>query len=261
MININEYRDEMLEKYGSYEAWAAAQNNGMNAGSGSSGGSSGGDGGGNSSSGGGGSSGSGGDGGGNSSSGSGGNDTGMTRITTATSTAATNSTAQVTSNQINDGITVNLFGNETQYVDLSTGAYGTAININAAYSAGINALYGNYAANTIAAGAGANYLWGGADFADDVLVGGLGSDVFLVGKANGSDTILNSSAFDTVALFDVTLSDIVAAYSDGMGTIALQFNTGNVVAVSGTDLISATFALADGSRYAFNNVTQSWQPA
>lgn len=175
----------------------------------------------------------------------------------AMSNIETPATNQIT----NDGITVAVFGSESSNIMLDSVAYGTAQNINAVYSSGFNALTGNYAPNLIMAGAGNTALWGGADFANDILVDGAGYDTFYCGKSEGSDCVLNASAIDTVCLYDTTLSDIVAAVSDGNGTVALQFNTGNVLMVNGTDLQSATFALADGSRYAYNRVTQAWQTA
>jgi len=61
-------------------------------------------------------------------------------------------------------------------------------------------------------------------------------------------------------LNDATLSDIVAA-SESNGVIALAFNTGNVVAVQSSELLSAAIVLADGSAYRFNHVTKAWQGA
>lgn len=164
--------------------------------------------------------------------------------------------------QTNNGITVGLFGYENSYIDLSTGVYGTAQHIDAtnSYSA-FNILIGNAAPNCIMAGHGSTNLWGGSDFANDVLIGGASQDLFLYGKTEGSDSMFNASANDAVCLYDVSLSDIVAAGADGAGTVALIFNTGNGIVVSGSDLVSATFILRDGSKYAYNKVTHSWQTA
>ena len=159
---------------------------------------------------------------------------------------------------INDGITVNLFGYENSTIDLSSGMYGTAVNISAAYSYAFNALYGNYASNAILAGVGPTYLWGGQDTASDVLVGGWSYDVFYYGKNEGFDMIQNASSVDNVNLYDSTLSDIVATYYDGV-TLSLQFNTGNFLNVGCTDYVSPVFILSDGSAYTFNRATYSWQ--
>ncbi|MBR2520433.1 MAG: hypothetical protein IKE46_11740 [Selenomonadaceae bacterium] len=158
----------------------------------------------------------------------------------------------------NDGVTVALFGYGSYTIDLSGGYYYPAVNINAAYSAGNNVLMGDYNANLIMAGSGASSLWGGQDFANDVLIGGSSYDMFYCSKYEGSDAILNGSSADTVWLRDVNLSDIVATYYDGT-TITLQFNTGTVVAVACTDYYSPNFATADGGNYRFNRMTASWQ--
>ena len=139
--------------------------------------------------------------------------------------------------------------------------YGTSQNINANPSLGVNILIGNYAPNLIIAGAGQTSLWGGLDYANDILVGGMGYDTFICSKNTGSDFVSNASACDAVSLLGVTLSDITLAVSDGNGTVAIQFNTGNVLNVNGSDFVSAAFILADGSAYRYNNLTQSWQNA
>ena len=161
----------------------------------------------------------------------------------------------------NDGVTVTVVGEGNHQVWLNTGAYGTAQNINANPSWGYNVLVGNYAANLIVSGAGQANLWGGQDYANDILIGGTGYDTFLCGKNEGSDVVGNASAFDAVYLYDVTLNDIAYTVSDGRGTVALQFKTGNVLSVQGSDFVSAAFVLADGSAYRYNNTTQSWQGA
>ena len=161
----------------------------------------------------------------------------------------------------NDGVTVTVVGEGNYQIWLNTGAYGTAQNINANPSWGSNVLVGNYAPNLIVAGAGQTNLWGGQDFANDFLVGGTGYDTFVCGKSEGSDTVSSASVADAVHLYDVTLNDIAYTVSDGRGTVALQFKTGNVLTVQGSDFASAAFVLADGSAYRYNNMTQSWQGA
>ena len=158
----------------------------------------------------------------------------------------------------NDGTNVNVFGYGSYTIDLSGGYYGTAVNINAAYSAGNNVLIGSYANNIILAGSGATSLWGGPDYANDVLVGGTASDMFYCGRGEGNDAILNASSADTVWLHNVSLSDIVATAYDGT-TVALAFNTGNVLTVACTDYYSPNFITADGGSYRFNRMTGSWQ--
>ena len=156
-------------------------------------------------------------------------------------------------------------------IDLSTEAGATFV---AAYessvptvldgrgTAGYEIISGSEAGtDAIYAGDGGSQLWGGYGIGADVLVGGNGGDYFMCGKNFGADVILNASSTDAVGLIDSTLSDIVAASSDGMGTVAIAFNTGNVVTIASTELLSAAVVLADGSAYRYNHVTQAWQTA
>jgi len=166
-----------------------------------------------------------------------------------------------TNTTINDGVTVTISGFDSANVWLSTGIYGSAQNINAAYSYGTNVLVGNFGSNLILAGMGDTNLWGGQDFADDVLVGGLGTDTFLCGKTEGNDSVTQAGAVDIVNLYDATLTDIVATAADGAGNVGIRFASGNVLTVNCADYLSPTFALADGSRYAFNRVSGMWQNA
>ena len=116
----------------------------------------------------------------------------------------------------------------------------------------------NFGGDIIFAGDGGSNLWGGTGSFEDILVGGNGADLFTGGRAYGSDTFVNASAGDVVNLTDASLSDIVATYSDGAGTIALQFNTGNVITVQSNDVLSAAIVLND-STWRFNQTTQTWQ--
>ena len=157
----------------------------------------------------------------------------------------------------NDGTTVYVFGTNKAIVDLSSGLYGTAVNIDASTSTGDNFLVGNVAANIILGGADDNTLWGGVDYANDILVGGAGEDSFFYGKTEGSDSIVNASSEDTIYLHDVTLADIAATASDG-NTLGIMFNTGNVLTISGTDNASADIKLADGSEYWYSYGSRQW---
>lgn len=126
---------------------------------------------------------------------------------------------------------------------------------------GYEFIFGSTAgSNTIYAGSSGSYLWGNSGNAADNLIGGAGSDTFIVGRSNGSDTVSNASSADTVNLHDVRLSDIISA-SDSNGTISLGFNTGNTLKVQCSDNLSARFTLADGSSWRFNNSKKSWQRA
>ena len=157
-----------------------------------------------------------------------------------------------------DGTTVYLYGTDAATVDLSTGVYGSAINIDASNSAGANYLLGNWAANIIISGPGPSYLWGGADYMNDILVGGWSYDTFVYGRYEGNDAILNGSSMDIINLYDSYVSDIVQTAYDGTN-LALLFNTGNTLVVACTDYLSPIFATADGGQYTFNRATYSWQ--
>lgn len=115
-------------------------------------------------------------------------------------------------------------------------------------------------ADIIFAGDGGSKLWGGAGLGADALIGGGGTDIFTGGKYQGADVFANASSADVVNLNDATLSDIVAA-SESNNVISLAFNTGNVVAVGSSELLSAAFVLADGSAWRYNHATKSWQGA
>lgn len=118
----------------------------------------------------------------------------------------------------------------------------------------------DYGADAIFAGDGGSQLWGGNGMDSDTLVGGAGADVFIGGKMQGSDVMMNAASTDVVFLNDALLGDIIAAAGDG-GTVAIAFNTGNVVMVSSSEPLSAAFMLADGSAYRYNHVAQAWQKA
>ena len=112
----------------------------------------------------------------------------------------------------------------------------------------------------IYAGDGDSRMWGGAGNGADILVGGAGADMFIGGKYQGADTFMNASSSDVVFLNDATLSDIVAT-GENNGTIAIAFNTGNVVAIQSSEALSAAVVLADGSAWRYNHANKSWQSA
>ena len=45
------------------------------------------------------------------------------------------------------------------------------------------------------------------------------------------------------------------------GNIAVGFNTGNIITIQSTDLLSAAISLSNGSAWRFNHVTKAWQSA
>lgn len=117
-------------------------------------------------------------------------------------------------------------------------------------------LGGNAQANQIYAGTGGDTLWGAAN--DDVLIGGAGADVFMYGAGEGSDFVANADAFDTVNLYNLTLSDIAAVNAEN-NTISLAQDGANAVTIQYNGTLSPTFALADGTRYRFDGA--AWQNA
>ena len=126
--------------------------------------------------------------------------------------------------------------------------------------AGFEIINGSAGADAIFAGDGGSQLWGGADYVQDIMVGGGGTDIFISGRTQGADIVLNASSTDIVHLNDATLSDIIAT-EENNGAIAIAFNTGNVIGVQSSELLSSTFMLADGSQYRYNHSTKNWQNA
>ena len=126
--------------------------------------------------------------------------------------------------------------------------------------AGFEVINGSTGSDEIYAGDGNSQLWGGDDSVSDTLVGGAGKDIFISGKEQGADLIIKAATKDTVHLGDATLDDIMSA-TESNWTISINFNTGNVVTVKGSELLSAKFELADGSAYRFNHISKKWQSA
>lgn len=115
-------------------------------------------------------------------------------------------------------------------------------------------LAGNEYPNQIYAGTGGDTLWGAAN--NDILIGGAGADVFMYGAGEGSDFVANADAFDTVNLYNLTLSDIAAVNAEA-GVISLAQDGANAVTIQYNGTLSPTFALADGTRYRFDGA--AWQ--
>ena len=117
-------------------------------------------------------------------------------------------------------------------------------------------LGGNAQANQIYAGTGDDTLWGAAN--DDILIGGAGANVFICGAGKGADFIAGADTFDTVNLYNLNLSDLAAVVAEN-DTITLAQDAANAVTVQYSGTLSPTFALADGTRYRFDNTTSAWQ--
>jgi hypothetical protein len=58
----------------------------------------------------------------------------------------------------------------------------------------------------------------------------------------------------------VSLSDIIGTAANE-NQIAIAFNTGFVVTVENSESVTPAFQLSDGTRYAYNRTTATWQSA
>ena len=132
-------------------------------------------------------------------------------------------------------------------------------NINASGSSGNDTLYGNAGSNEIRAGSGNSTLWGGQyDGTADILIGGDGVDMFLVGKSDGNDEIQNSSYNDVINLYDVSLSEISTSVDEN--NIYLSLNNGSRITIQNSDNLSSVVWTSDGGQYRYNRST-GWQSA
>ena len=136
----------------------------------------------------------------------------------------------------------------------------TAGTVDGRIYSGYQILNGSLGEDLIFAGADGSQLWGNADTASDTLVGGDGSDIFVGGKNEGSDTFQNASAADVINLNDTNLSDIVSTNTRD-GSLVISFNTGNSLTVQSTEALSANIIFSDGTNRRFNHATNSWQTA
>ena len=158
-----------------------------------------------------------------------------------------------------DVLNVTDYQSRNVWLDGSQGiGFNNVNNINASSSTGNNTLAGDSGNNQITAGSGKDTLWGGAG--EDTLIGGDGENMFWYGKGDGSDVINNSSANDTVNLYNVNLSDITSVSYSGK-IISLGLNGGGSLQVNSAEEISSTFQLADGSKWQYDHDYEEWQPA
>lgn len=117
---------------------------------------------------------------------------------------------------------------------------------------------GNDSENILRAGSAGSSLWGGSGGAD-TLIGGAGQDNFFFGKYSGIDVISNASSNDVVNLFDVSLSDIVSANTEG-NVASLNLNTGGTLHIISNENLSPTIQLSDSS-WKYNQSSGQWQNA
>jgi len=108
-------------------------------------------------------------------------------------------------------------------------------------------LYGNDLDNVLTSGGDNATLWGGDSASNDELIGSDARDTFLFGQGGGNDTISNfENGNDKVKLLDVTLDDIVGAFS-GDNSISIELSDGSKLTVeSEGSLDGATFQFSNG---------------
>lgn len=103
--------------------------------------------------------------------------------------------------------------------------------------------------DTITGGQGANSLWGGLG-GDDLLIGGSGQNTFFYLNGDGNDTIQSAKSGDTIELWNTSLSDLdlnSIAENSTTKSIAVKFNNGNTLTVTGTNLTGVGFKLGQAS--------------
>lgn len=133
--------------------------------------------------------------------------------------------------------------------------------INASAATGGNILVGNVDSNMIIGGKGDTSMWGGSGNASDILTGGEGTVMFWYGQNDGNDEINGAKSNDTVFLYDVSLDNISSVDTSTAGNLTIGFNTGSTLTTKFSGGITPAFQLQDGSRYAYNRSTNSWQDA
>ncbi len=114
----------------------------------------------------------------------------------------------------------------------------------------------NYENDTIRAGNGGSYLWGGLQ-GNDEFFGGNGVDTFVYTYQSGNDTVYNAESQDLVILNDMTLDQISSAQINDSG-VNLQFTDGGSLTVNGTP---STFVVRDSdtATYRADFQTKTWR--
>ena len=139
-------------------------------------------------------------------------------------------------------------------VNLNDDNFSSVENLNAAFSGGSNVLFGDAAANQIYSGGNGSQLWGGGGIADDILIGGTGTDVFHFGAGEGNDVIVNADDDDLINFYNATLADVTFAQETESGMLIGVGS--NVLAIVGTN--NTAVAFADGTTARYNRTAKIW---
>ena len=148
--------------------------------------------------------------------------------------------------------TINILTPNTS-VNLANGNFSSIEVLNAINSGGGGTLFGDAAANQIYSGGNGSVLWGGG-IADDILQGAGGVDIFLYGRGEGNDVIVNVGDDDTVNLYNATLADITFEQETESGMLIGVGS--NVLSIVGTN--NTTVAFADGLTVRYNRAAKVW---
>lgn len=113
------------------------------------------------------------------------------------------------------------------------------------------------ASNTITGGMGTNYLNGGGA-SKDVLNGNTGAvDFFYYGKEDGNDTLMNVGAEDTVVLYDIASTDLVATPKVTDEKTVITLNDDSKLTIMG-GIDGVTFQLTDGVYKYDSSADEKW---
>ena len=160
----------------------------------------------------------------------------------------------------NATVTVDEGLNEAEvWLDNSHGSefYGDIKYLDASGVEGETSLVGNSQDNVISAGKGDSSLWGGTG-GNDTLIGSDGDDTFWYFYGNGNDVVQGASNNDTVNLANVTFDMFdVSAIEIGNNSIKVNFHDGGSVALDTNE--ETTFALGDGSKWAYDKDDSEWK--
>ncbi len=122
-------------------------------------------------------------------------------------------------------------------------------------------LIGDAQDNSIRAGSGGAYMYGGEG--NDTLDGGAGADTFVAGMGEGDVYINNYTVNDTVYLHNINFADLkyLAVFGNSSYRSAMVKTTDDtfIEVRSSSDEETTTIDLADGSRVRYNAGDNAWQ--